>query len=368
MNILFLTSHLDTGGITSYCLTLTAGLKEKGHCVYIASGGGEKVEAFIGQGIGHIPVPIRTKQEFHPKVFISFVKLLPEMKKKNIDVIHAHTRVTQVLGSMLAAASRRPYLSTCHGFFQKRLSRSLFSCWGSVIIAISEQVKEHLVNDFGVGESRIRLIHNGIDIGKFRVPDARSRQEARMSLGLEAGPVIGIVARLSDVKGHAYLIKAMAEVVKQEPKATLLIVGQGRMKKDLVRLSNDLNLDKHVVFIDSVSDTLPVLSATDIFVMPSIKEGLGLGLMEAMACGLPVIGSAVGGIKSLIQDGRNGMLVEAANAPQLAGAITELLRDPGKAKELGAAAREFIERNFSRETMVDKTEEAYLECLNKRNS
>ncbi len=113
----------------------------------------------------------------------------------------------------------------------------------------------------------------------------------------------------------------------------------------------------------SVEPILEALAAMDIFVMPSLKEGLGLSLMEAMACGIPVIGSDVGGIKTLIQDGENGLLVKPADSNALSGAITELLQDNFKARALGESAHIFIHKNFSQERMFLKTEGAYRECL-----
>ena len=179
--------------------------------------------------------------------------------------------------------------------------------------------------------------------------------------------MIGIVARLSEEKGHVYLIKAMQEVIAGIPQAQLLIVGEGRMREKLVNLTKEAGLEKSVFFLPSVMDTQEVLSNMDLFVLPSLKEGLGLALMEAMACGLAVIGSDVGGIKSLIQDRYNGLLVRPADIRELSYAILELLQNPDKAKSLGNNARIFINQNFSQEKMVLETEKVYLECLNAKS-
>lgn len=155
----------------------------------------------------------------------------------------------------------------------------------------------------------------------------------------------------------------MPKVLNKFPKAQLLIIGEGRIKQDLVNLGRNLKVDKNIFFVPNTEDTLRVLSAMDIFVMPSLKEGLGLGLMEAMACGLAVIGSNVGGIKNLIQHDFNGLLVEPADFTGIAAAIIELLGNPRKAKTLADNARIFIGKNFSEERMILETERTYLECL-----
>jgi len=225
MNILYLTNHLNIGGITSYALTLASGMRKRGHNVYIASSKGEIVSRFITAGVEYIPIPIKTKSEVSYKVFISKFKLLKIIKEKNIDIIHANTRVTQVLSFLLRRSSGKPYIWTCHGFFKPRLFRKAFPCWGDKIIAISESVKEHLITDFAAKEKDIRVIHNGIDLDKFKIQNSKFKIDIKKNLGLGEGPVIGIIARLSEEKGHAYLIKAMPEVIAKAPDAQLLIVG-----------------------------------------------------------------------------------------------------------------------------------------------
>ncbi len=240
--------------------------------------------------------------------------------------------------------------------------RRIFPCWGKRVIAISQQVKEHLIEDFKLEAEKIVVINNGIDIAKFETRNPKS--ETRKEFGLNDAPVIGIVARLSDVKGHIYLIDAMKNVLDNFPSAQLLIVGEGKMKDELVKRIEKIGITKNVFFIPEVSETKDALSVMDIFVMPSLKEGLGLSLMEAMASGLPVIGSDVGGIRTLIQSEVNGLLVKPADAESLSGAIIELLSNQKKREFLGNNARMFISQNFSEGKMVDETERLYQECLN----
>jgi len=364
MNILYITNHLNIGGITSYILSLATGMKKKGHNVYIASSGGQLLSKFLEEGINYIPIPIKTKSEISPKILFSAVRLFSAVKKYNIDIIHSNSRTTQVLGCLLARFTGCVYISTCHGFFKKRFSRRAFPCWGRKVIAISESVKEHLMKDFGVKEKDIQVVHNGIDVEKFKSQNTKLKTQIKKNLGLGDGPVVGIVARLSDVKGHKYLIEAMGDILEKIPQTQLLIVGEGKMEKELVTLVERLGMEKNVFFLPSVSDAKDALSIMDLFVMPSLKEGLGLSLMEAMACGLPVVASDVGGIKSLIQDGHNGLLIRPADSKGLSFAILELLQNPERAEKLGRAARVFINQNFSQENMILETERVYRECLN----
>jgi glycosyltransferase involved in cell wall biosynthesis len=367
MNILYLTNHLNVGGITSYVYTLSRGLIQRGHRVYLASSGGELLEKFKQEGVIFIPIPIKTKNEISPKIIFSKMRLSKIINKHEIGLVHSNSRTTQVLGCLLNRLQGTVHVSTCHGFFKRRFFRKIFPCWGEAVIAISESVKEHLVNDFKVSQNNIYIIHNGVDVEKSKIKNQKSKIELKKEYGLKDGPVVGIIARLSDVKGHIYLIKAMSNVLKKIPRAQLLIVGEGRMKEELIKLVKGLGMGKSVFFISRVMNTEEILPIMDIFVMPSLKEGLGLALMEAMACGLAVIGSDVGGIKTLIQQGRNGLLVKPEDSQQLQDAILELLNDEQKRKFLGENAQDYIIQNFSEGKMIRETEEVYLRCLGATN-
>ncbi len=364
MNILFLANHLNVGGISSYLFTLASGLKEKGHNVYLASSGGELAGKFSASGIKHITAALKTKKEISPKIIYSFFKLRKAIKTNNIDLIHSNSRTTQVLGNLLSRAAGVPHIFTCHGFFKPKFSRRFFPCWGRHVIAISREVKEHLIFDFKLDEKKISVINNGIDIKKFG--DFSQRDNTRKSLGINNEPLVGIIARLSDVKGHIYLIRAMPKVIKSFASSKLLIIGEGKMKGILVKEADDSGIKGNVLFIPEAKNTNEMLSAMDVFVMPSLQEGLGLALMEAMAQGVAVVGSRVGGIKTLIQDKINGLLVGPADVEGLAEAIIMLLKDTQIRRNLGINARRFITENFSKEDMVDKTERVYKECLKEK--
>jgi len=232
------------------------------------------------------------------------------------------------------------------------------------VIAISESVKEHLVKDFKVEDKKIAVIHHGIDVTRYRLAGSEYQAKRKKELGLSTGPVIGIVARLSAVKGHTYLIEAMKAVLEKVPGAQLLMVGEGDEQENLVRLINRLKLERNIFLITSTMDTAEILSIMDIFVLPSLKEGLGLSLMEAMAAGLAVIGSDVGGIRNLIQDGSSGLLVRPQDSVGLAATILELLQNPGKVTALGRQAQISIQKNFSPDKMILDTERLYSGCLN----
>jgi glycosyltransferase involved in cell wall biosynthesis len=359
MKILFITTHFNTGGITSYILTLGEALVKSGHKVWVASSGGNAVSRLEAAGIKHVTINIRTKSEASYKLGLSFGPLDRLIRKEGINIIHAQTRVTQVLGAWLSRWTGVKMITTCHGFFKARWFRKAFPCWGQAVIAISKPVAQHLKEDFNVDPTKICLIANGIDLERFVVVDDLMRQAARIKWGIADNPLIGIIARLSDVKGIDILIKAMPLIIKAIPSVNLLIAGQGPQENELKKLTQSMSLTAQIHFKDTIDQTQELLCAMDVFVMPSLMEGLGLSVIEAQACGIPVVASRVGGLVDLIEDGKSGYLV-AANDPQaLADRIIEILNAPELSRAMARQARVNVERHFSAGMMLKQTLEIY---------
>jgi glycosyltransferase involved in cell wall biosynthesis len=359
MNVLILTTHMNTGGISQYVSVLSRGLHRHGTGVWVVSSGGDKAGELAAVGVGHIELNIRTKSELSWKLYAALGPLSRLIKEKNIDVVHTQTRVTQVLGTLLEKRTGAVHVSTCHGFFRPRWFRKMCPCWGRAVIAISAPVRRHLIEDFGIDEKRVFLIPNGIDVNEFAGATENSKAAGRRELHLGDEPVIGIIARLSDVKGHDILIRAFKNVVQKYPGAKLVIIGQGKEEKGLKKLVEEQTLAANVVFYPVLGKTSQLLPAFDVFVMPSLQEGLGLSVMEAQAAGLPVVASRVGGIPDLIEDGKTGLLVEPRDVEGLARAVIRLLDDKGYAGQLARAGQEFIRKNFSAEKMVEATIKTY---------
>ncbi len=355
MNVLFLTTHFNTGGISIYVKTLAKEFKKRGHVPLVVSAGGEMVETLSSLGVEHVTMDIKTKSELSPKIYRALGKLSRLIRERKVDVVHAQTRVTQVMGTFLARMTGRPYVSTCHGFYRPKFFRKIFPCWGQGVIAISIPVVDHLRRDLNVDANKITLIHTGLDIHDFPPITEEIREKRLREMNIVGRPVIGIIARLVDIKGHDVLIKVMKNIVARYPAAKLLIVGQGKRETYLKQLVSYLGLQEHVYFYPVVNKTATMLSLLDIFVMPSLEEGLGISIMEAQAAGLPVVASRVGGIVNLIEEDKTGVLVEPGNVDELSRAVIRLLADPMKAQEFGRRARIFIEEKFSASQMAEAT-------------
>lgn len=367
MKILHLTTHLNIGGIGRYVTTLAKVLRNRDHTVLVASSGGELEKVLSYEGIKHIYLDIRTKSELSPKIIKSFFALKTFLKKEKVDLIHAHTRVTQVVAALLSFYQNAPYVTTCHGFFKKRLARMIFGCWGRKVVAISEAVKNQLIRDFKVAEERVVLIHTGIELDRF-LQNISQEEKAKFKhkWNLNESPVVGTIGRLSPVKGQDILLRAAKRLLRDFSDIKVLLVGNGPDESRLRELSTTLGLEKNVIFADSFEDTTEVLPAIDIFVLPSIEEGLGLSLIEAMAFGKLCIASRVGGIESLIEDGVTGMLFNTGDPDDLARAIKYMLSNRSKVEVFKDAARKKIINNFNIDKMASQIEKMYKEVLDYR--
>ena len=362
MRILYIAKHLNKGGITSYLFSLATGLKKRGHDITIASSGGDSKEAFASNGIRLIDIPINTKKEISPALLFSYFMLSRVISQERPDIIHAHTRVTQVLAWFLSRRFKIPLVTTCHGFFKPRWHRRIFPCWGNKVIAISSAVKRHLVNDFKVRDSDVRLVYNGIDLDKFKSYPRAEIDKLKQKIGVaQANIVVGTVARFSSVKGLDYLVKAIPLVLKENDKVMLLLIGYGEEEARLRRICKDLKIEDKVIFFKPSQDSFEYLPAIDIFVMPSIQEGLGLSMLEAQAYKITVIASRVGGIPDIIEDNVTGILINPKDELAISKAISRLSKDKGFCSEIVNRAYEKLTSVFSLEKMVLDTEKIYKE-------
>lgn len=365
MRILQLATHLNIGGIGIYVTSLSKVLKDRGYTVFVASAGGDLENRLAGYDIPHFKLDISTKSELSPKILKTFIALNKIIRTEKIDLIHAHTRVTAVSAAVASRAARIPYVTTCHGFFKRRLGRLLCGSWGDKVVAISEAVKQHLMNDFGIPEEKIALIYTGVETERFlKDLTEEEKREARRKFTLENAPVIiGTIGRLSPVKGQEVLLKAVPSIVKGFPKARILLIGDGPDEQRLRELVLELDIEKNVVLAKSVDDTKEALSIMDVFVLPSIKEGLGLSLIEAMACGRPCVASRIGGIENVIEEGKTGLFFTPGDAEELAVAVKRILTDRLLRDILSKNGREKASKYFDIGKMATKMEMLYKEVV-----
>jgi len=215
--------------------------------------------------------------------------------------------------------------------------------------AVSKGVKDAAVRDLSIPAERITVIERGRDPRRLAVPDPVQRERARKRLGLSLDDeVVVSVGRQEFQKGQRYLIEAMAELSRLRPNAVLLIVGRrGHASEELERLCREKELGDAVRFLGFIEDVSEVLSAADVFVLPSLYEGLPGALIEAMATGLPIVAADIDATREVLEPGRNAILVPSASASHLAGAILRLLGEEETRRGFGLRSRSIFEDRFT---------------------
>jgi L-malate glycosyltransferase len=363
--------HLDTartwrGGQQQVLLTVT-GMAEGGQpAVLVAHSSGE-LSRRATEGLR--TVALDSSGEFDLQAGWQLYRIL---KAHAPDVVHVHDAVGVALVAMalkfqprlrprpLIVASRR---------VDFHLKKNALSRWKyrhiDVFIAVSRVIARMLIED-GIPADRIAVVHDGVPIGTI---DKTPASDVHKALWLPHGsPVIGNVAALVPHKGQRDLVAAAAKVVRAVPDARFVILGEGELRTALEHQIKSLGLERHVMLPGFRSDVLSLQKSFDIFVMSSLTEGLGSAMLDAMACGTPIVGTRAGGIPEAIDDGRTGLLVAPRHPDELAAAIVRLLKDPALRESLGAAARAHVVDAFSVERMVEDTLAVYQSRLAARES
>jgi len=294
-------------------------------------------------------------------------RLLKEIRP---DILHTHLYHPNLYGRLAALGLSLPgVVAAVHNSytrvkFHRRLWNHLLGWASDRILVGSAQVWEDVRRYDAVPASRLLLLPYGIDLAELETD--HSPEEARGFLSV-SGFVLGAVGRLEEQKGQKDLLAAMAGVRRQIPEATLILVGDGRQRQALERQARELGLADRVRFLGTYRDLALIYRALDLYVQPSLWEGLPLALLKAMGAGLPVLASRVSGVMELIEDGVNGRLVAPAEPEALGRVLVELYRRPKLRARLGAAARLTIREHYSLEAMLAGLERLYLELWQKNS-
>jgi sugar transferase (PEP-CTERM/EpsH1 system associated) len=280
------------------------------------------------------------------------------------DIVHTHAWGTLLEGLTAARLARVPVvIHGEHGTLQLRPHQRWLQRrgWAAAdrVLAVSSRLAERIARETAFPLDRIHVIRNGVDINRFKRVD---RAEARAALGLTAEePTLVTVGRLVPVKDHATLFEAMALLKREGVSPTLAIAGDGPLLEALQARAASLGLAERVRFLGHRPDVEVVLGAGDVFVLSSESEGLSNTILEAMASGLPVVATRVGGADEMVRQGQTGYLVPSRSPRGLADALASILRSPGVRQSMGAAGRRRVESEFSLDVMVSRYESMYAE-------
>ena len=293
-------------------------------------------------------------------------------KRLQPQIVHTHLIHADLYGAVAAKFSGAPVLiSSRHNdnAFRRRqpwraINRQLWRM-ADAGIAISQAVADFVVEVEGAPRDKLRVIHYGLNHRAASNADRRCRRkELRSELGLdETQPVIAMACRLVEQKGISDALQAFAGTRAEFPEARLVIAGDGPLRASLENEAMLAGLQGSVRFLGWRDDVSDLLAASDLFFMPSLWEGFGLVLLEAMAQGLPVVASQVSAIPEVVDEGETGLLAAARDVPAFRVALLRLLRDRSLARRMGNQGRRRLEQHFSGERMVRETIALYHKML-----
>jgi glycosyltransferase involved in cell wall biosynthesis len=307
------------------------------------------------------------RREIHPLRDLCALKALRrQIREGRPKIVHTHTSKAGFLGRLAARLEHVPHIiHTPHGhvfggYFSPATTRifilleRLAARWTDRIVTLTDaEAAQHLA--LGIGRpGQFITIASGVD-----VDDIASTAPVRLA---PHGPVIGTVGRLAPIKGHQHLIDAVPEILRRCPAAHVVLVGDGELRQALTERTRRLGVDSCVIFTGYREDISALIAGMDVFVLPSLNEGMGRVLVMAMALGKPIVATRVGGVPELLANGEAGLLVPPADPRALADAICTLLADPVRAKTLGAAGLRRAPL-YSTRVMIESLEKLYREVL-----
>ena len=323
-----------------------------------------------------IPSLIR---DIHPFLDIyALLKLYFLIRKGRYDIVHCHTSKGGFIGRLAARLAKvrviiySPHGDIFEGYFGKIKTR--FFIWlerfsarfTDKIITLTKSGIEPYIKA-GIGQkSQFDYIYNGVDIESLRKRKV-DRIQKRREIGVENECSLIVTAgRLVPVKGQTYLISAIAQVITEIPNIRLVFLGDGELRGELSGQVKTLGLEKHVLFLGMRSDVPEIISCGDLFVLPSVNEGFGVVLLEAMAMRCPIVATNVGGVPEVVLDGETGVLVPLKDPVQLARGIIQLLKDTSLALKMAECGYQRLKDCFDIRETVSKTEHLYKELLERK--
>ncbi len=332
-----------------------------------ARGGGPLEEEVRKDGLSFVPAPFGGKYSFGLTGKIAAI-----LRREMPDIVHTHGGIAGLYGRMAAhKAGVSKVVHTIHGIhylhYRNILLRAVYadlerycSKFTDAVVFVSEADLETGRRLRLAKPAKLRLIRNGIDCSGLGTEDFARRAAELRGVLPQGSPLIGTVARLHRQKGVVFLLRAAGAMLAGHPEGRVIVVGGGELENDLIREIRALGLERRFLLLGERADAREILACLDIFVLPSLWEGLPLVLIEAAALGRPIVATSVDGSREIIVDGETGLLVPAGDPAALAAAVNRFLDDSALAARLGEAARASVPPRFTLDVMIAVHSELYL--------
>ncbi len=361
------------GGLASHVIALLAGLQQDGYELGVACDSEGPIAAAAAER-GLAAFGIICSVEGGPlQTALRAARMVQVIREFGPQIVHTHSFGATAIGSIACAIARSPGLVvTIHNYPpgtadmvpQKRAHRwalGLALQRADRIITVSEALREDLIRARPEALGKCQTIHNGVDT---QARPSQSCAQVREALGISSdGALVGMIARLAPQKGIEYFIRAAALVVKSHPASHFVLAGEGPLMESARALRDQLDLTSSLHLVGKIGWVRDLIAALDVLVVASISEGSSVVAMEAMALEKPVVATAVGGVPEVVVDGQTGTLVPPGEPEALARAISAMLDDPSRAKEMGERGRQTAVSQFDVGDMLARTKAVYADLV-----
>jgi glycosyltransferase involved in cell wall biosynthesis len=360
INVLHINAEMNWGGGETQTYYLIQALKDRGYRQSVAC----QPESALAKRCTKDGIPVHLVRMPTQFSLSAVIRLRHILQAEKFQLIHFHTSRAHTIGVLaslgIPALSRIVTRRMEHrtGGWLKVIF--LYNRGVDKVVAISESVRQVLLKA-GARNDKVSVIPSAVEVDNFRSGERQLwRDHFRFAMD---DPVVGVVGSLTWRKGIEILLQAAPSLFVKHPNCRILLVGDGPLRQHLVHTATQLGISHNVLFAGHHEDVAGILAAIDIFVLPSLREGLGVAVLEAMAAARPVVASRVGGIPESVIDGETGFLVPPGDHEALSRSIIRLLDDPPLREQFGKAGREQVEAKFSVEAMVQQYEALYQELL-----
>jgi len=371
ITVLHLVEDMRIGGLEKVLASIVLHLDKNRFRpeVWCLAHGGEMAEELIRQGV--------TVRILHLTTYynaLNILRLAMLMRDKHFHILHTHGYYGSTFGRLSSLLAHVPIILThVHSTYYNYTKRNLIiekmlSSFTDKIICVSRAVQSFVTETEKFSEEKTCVLYNGVAWPTANVPpDDALLLKSRLGIGNQE-LVLTVVASLTTIKGHAILFQALHHLSPEVPPFKLMVVGDGPERYRLESLAKDLGIASRVIFTGARNDVPKLLMISDIFILPSIeREGLSMGIIEAMAAGLPVISTWVGGIPEVVENGTSGLLVEPKNILALADALCILMRDRDLREQMGKVGKDVYLKHFTLKNMMDNLETLYERLVREKN-